>query len=278
MPVFEVASNAVLARAEVMATEPVSDWAFTFAFRLVSAPVLRLPEDLSSTPETPETAPVVKVPALDSRSTMPALLVTVPTEALPVASSVMLPVAVVLPALSVPAAWSVTAPDLAVKVVNFKWPVAPAADTLMPLPAFRASALTPPVCALLSKMSPGTVMAPRLISPAADMSRFWVAVALVSLMPPVALRTTRSPPKAETLAPTMSLCDFSSRFLAGVTRTSVVALFCARAAAPVLLVTCSTGASVSSHLPLALAARAVLPTSPSALTKMPPVALPTLRS
>ena len=94
-PVPAVVTKAVLALAEVMATAPVTDCAFTFAFKLVSKPVLRLPEDLSSTPETPETVPVVKVPVLVvSKFTMPALLVTLPTEALPAALSVMLPVAV----------------------------------------------------------------------------------------------------------------------------------------------------------------------------------------
>ena len=93
-PVLEVAAKAVLALAEVMLTAPVIDCAFTFAFRLAKAPALRLPDDLSKTPEAPETVPVVKVPALVvSRSTMPALLVTLPTEALPAALSVMLPVA-----------------------------------------------------------------------------------------------------------------------------------------------------------------------------------------
>ena len=107
---LEVATKAVLALAEVMATAPVIDCAFTFAFRLARAAALRLPDDLTHTPEAPETAPVVKVPALVvSRSTMPALLVTLPTEALPAASSVMLPVAEpdvdvkVLPAVKVAA-------------------------------------------------------------------------------------------------------------------------------------------------------------------------------
>ena len=90
-----MATKAVLALAEVMATAPVIDCAFTFAFRLAKAPALRLPDDLSKTPEAPETAPVVNVPVMVvSRFTMPALLVTLPTEALPAAPSVMLPVAV----------------------------------------------------------------------------------------------------------------------------------------------------------------------------------------
>ena len=113
IPVLELATKAVLALAEVMATAPVTDCAFTFAFKLVSKPVLRLPDDLTNTPETPETVPVVNVPVLVvSRSTTPALLVTLPTEALPAASSVMLPVAVPVVDVNVEPAVKLAAPPL----------------------------------------------------------------------------------------------------------------------------------------------------------------------
>ena len=95
--------------AVVTATEPATDWTFTLALVLVSAPVTRLPEDLSSTPEVPETAPVVSVPPVDFRSTVPALLVAAPVEALPAALKVMLPDAV--PEVDVKAA-----PDVKVAV------------------------------------------------------------------------------------------------------------------------------------------------------------------
>ena len=91
----------VLALAEAKATEPAVDWALMPVPVLVKAPALRLPEDLSAK-AAPVTAPVAKVPAVTSRSTVPALLVTAPTVELPTASRVMLPLAV---------------PDVPVKVV-----------------------------------------------------------------------------------------------------------------------------------------------------------------
>ena len=114
----------------------------------------------------------------------------------------MLPVAETVEAVNFPPDASDKVPDLAVKLVKFKWPVAPVEVTLMALPALNARAVTP--CVLLSTMSPGTLMAPRLINPVADMFRFCVEVALSSLMPPLALLTTRSPPEAERLVPARS--------------------------------------------------------------------------
>ena len=119
-PVLDVANKAVLALAEAMVTEPSLDSACTFAFKLVRAPVLRWSDDLSKTPEIPDTAPVVKVPPLVSRSTMPALVVTLPTEALPTESIVMLPVAETDEAVNFPPDARDKVPDLAVKLVKFK--------------------------------------------------------------------------------------------------------------------------------------------------------------
>ena len=268
----------VLALAEAKATEPAVDCALIAALVLVRAPVLRLPEDLTATAEEPDTAPVVKVPAVTSTSTAPVLLLSVPTLVLPVASRVMLPVALALVAERVPpAAPNTTVPDLAVTVPRLRLPAVPA-DTLMPRPAVKACAVTPPEVVLVIKMSPGTVMAPRLIRPAAVTSRFCVLVPLLSCTPPAALRTSKPPPKADSLLPTTLPCDSSSMFLAEVMATSVVALFCAKVTAPVLLVICSTDASVSSKRPAAVEAKAALPTSPSALTDTPPPAAVTFRS
>ena len=58
----------------------------------------------------------------------------------------------------------------------------------------------------------------------------------------------------------------------------MVVLFWAKDTAPVLLLTSSTAASVSSQRPTAWVAKAVLPTSPSALTTIPPAALVTFKS
>ena len=248
------------------------------AFVLLSAPVLRLPEDLRTTAFRLDTAPVVKVPALTSKSTAPVLLVMVPTVVLPVASKVMLPVALALVAVRVPpAAPNTTVPDWAVTVPKLRLPAVPA-DTVIPRPAVKACAVTPPVVVLVTKMSPGTEMDPRLIRPAAVTSRFCVLVPLLSCTPPAALRTNKPPPKADSLEPTTLPCDSSSMFLAEVMATSVVALFCARVTAPVLLVICSTDASVSSKRPAAVEAKAVLPTSPKALIVTPPPAAVTFRS
>ena len=112
MSVPDWATRAVAALAVVTATEPVSDWAFTLALVLVTVVATRLPEDLSRTPEVPETAPVVKVPVVDCKSTAPVLLVTAPVEALPTALKVMLPDAVPEVAVNVPADVKVAVPPL----------------------------------------------------------------------------------------------------------------------------------------------------------------------
>ncbi len=99
-----LATKLEAALAEVMTTDPAVDEALMPALVLVSAPVPSLAEDLSKTALPPDTAPVVKVPSVTSRSTVPALLVTVPTLVLPTASRVMLPLAVPLvPVKVVPA-------------------------------------------------------------------------------------------------------------------------------------------------------------------------------
>ncbi len=99
-----LATRLVPALAEAKATEPAVDCALMPALALVSAPVMRLPDDLSATPVKPETAPVVKVLPITSRFTEPALLVTAPTRVMPLAARVMLPLAVPLvPVKVVPA-------------------------------------------------------------------------------------------------------------------------------------------------------------------------------
>ena len=150
--VLALATKLVPALADVKATEPVVDWAWMLAlvlvtapairfpvdlsataFRpdtapvvkvppvtsrltvpalLVKAPVLRFPEDLSATAAPPETAPVESVPAVTSRSTVPALLVTAPTLVVPTASRVMLPLAVPLVPVKVVPAVNTAVPAL----------------------------------------------------------------------------------------------------------------------------------------------------------------------
>ena len=110
----DLAAKPVLALAAVTATEPVKDSVFTLPFKLVNAPVPRLPEDLSKTAAPPDTAPVVSVPPVTSRSTVPALLVTAPTLLMPTASRVMLPLAVPLVPVKVLPAVKVAEPALTV--------------------------------------------------------------------------------------------------------------------------------------------------------------------
>ncbi len=136
-----MATKLLPALAEAMATEPVLDWALMPALALVTAPEPRLPEDLSTTPFKPDTAPVVRVPAVTSRSTVPALLVTTPTLVLPTASSVMLPLAVPLVPVKVVPAVKVAVPPLTVYVGRDKLVLA---STNKPVPALAEAKATEP--------------------------------------------------------------------------------------------------------------------------------------